>query len=338
MVILAKCDASNEDGDTMALENIRIYEMLTGDNTYPHSGDFTIGVAGKLTVDDSNGTGDTQFGDNTDTGSGDVPDQDVTTSTVAGINAGDTVDSRYYYEVTGSDGSSGRVYFIASNGATNYGDLMAANFQLTPGVTYTFGAFNREGAVQYDDLVPCFTAGTRIETDDGDMLIEHLMAGDMVETMDHGMQPIRWIGSTTRPAINKFAPILFRKGALGNRRDLLVSPQHRMLISGWRAELMFGECEVLVPAKALLSDHKVIRKAGGLVTYFHILFDQHEIIFAEGCPSESFQPSGKNITGFDAGTYAEIIELFPELAIDSQLSNYSAARYSLKYKEGVFFA
>lgn len=176
---------------------------------------------------------------------GDVPDQDVTTSTVAGINAGDTVDSRYYYEVTGSDGSSGRVYFIASNGANNYGDLMAANFQLTPGVTYTFGAFNREGAVQYDDLVP---------------------------------------------------------------------------------------------AKALLSDHKVVRKIGGLVTYFHILFDQHEIIFAEGCPSESFQPSGKNIAGFDADTYDEIIELFPELAIDSQLPNYSAARYSLKYKEGVLFA
>lgn len=325
----------------MALEDIRVYEIITGDNTYSHSGDFTVGVAGQITIDDSNGTGDSQFGDNTDTGAGDVPDQDVTASNVSGIGVGDTVDSRYYYEVTGSDGSSGRVYFIAANQTNNYGELMVSDFPVDPAVTYTFGAFNGEGAVDYDDLVPCFTAGTHIETDKGDVLIEQLVIGDMLKTMDHAMQPIRWIGSTRRPAIDNLAPILFRKGTLGNRRDLLVSPQHRMLVFGWQAEMLFGQVEVLVPAKALLSDGAVVRKPRGMVTYFHILFDQfdqHEIIFAEGCASESFQPNSKNIAGFDQNTSDEILELFPDLKMGNLPADYSSARKSLKFKEAVLLA
>ena len=66
---------------------------------------------------------------------------------------------------------------------------------------------------------------------------EKLAAGDMVVTMDHGPQPIRWIGSSKRPD-RQLAPILIRKGALGNTRDLRVSPQHRMLLSGWQAEVL----------------------------------------------------------------------------------------------------
>ena len=90
-----------------------------------------------------------------------------------------------------------------------------------------------------EDFV-CFTRGTLIKTDQGERPIEELAAGDMVLTMDHGYQPIRWIGSSKRAATGDLAPILIRKGALGNDRDLRVSPQHRMLLQGWQAELLFG--------------------------------------------------------------------------------------------------
>ena len=100
----------------MALENALVYNFVTGDNTYPHSGAFTIGVAGQITIDDSNGSDDALFGDLTHTGGADAGDQDVTATTVAGISLGDTVDLRYKYTYTGSDGSSGTIFFIATNG------------------------------------------------------------------------------------------------------------------------------------------------------------------------------------------------------------------------------
>jgi len=130
------------------------------------------------------------------------------------------------------------------------------------------------------------------------------------------------------------APILIRKGALGNDRDLRVSPQHRMLLQGWQAELLFGEHEVLATAKSLVNDHSIIRVEGGEVEYFHLLFDIHEIIYAEGAPSESFQPGEQGWKALDEPTRNEILELFPELS-DGDFSSYGAsARFSLKHKEG----
>ena len=180
----------------------------------------------------------------------------------------------------------------------------------------------------------CFAAGTLIKTQSGEVAIEDLSVGDMVLTMDHGPQPIRWIGSSKRPAIGKFAPILIRKGALGNTRDLRVSPQHRMLLSGWHAEVLFGESEVLATAKSLVNDHSILREEGGEVGYFHMLFDTHEIVYAEGAPSESFHPGPEGWKALDAPTRNEILELFPQLANGNFDSYGPSARASLKYKEG----
>ena len=180
----------------------------------------------------------------------------------------------------------------------------------------------------------CFTRGTLIKTDQGEVAIEELAAGDMVLTMDHGYQPIRWIGSSKRAAKGDLAPILIRKGALGNDRDLRVSPQHRMLLQGWQAEMLFGEVEVLATAKSLLNDHSILRDEGGAVEYFHMLFDTHEIIYAEGCPSESFHPGKQGWKALDQATRDEILTLFPQLA-DGNFNDYGpAARVSLKHKEG----
>jgi hypothetical protein len=160
----------------------------------------------------------------------------------------------------------------------------------------------------------------------------------MVLTMDHGYQPIRWIGSSKRAATGDLAPILIRKGALGNNRDLRVSPQHRMLLQGWQAEMLFGELEVLATAKSLLNDHSIIRDEGGEVEYFHMLFDTHEIIYVEGCPSESFHPGKQGWKALDQATRDEILTLFPQLA-DGNLNDYGpSARTSLKHKEGKFLS
>ena len=317
----------------MALENVLVYRILTGDNTYPHSGNFTIGEAGKVTIDDSDGTDDEVFGDFTHTGGADVPDQDVSSSTVTGINPGDTIDLRYKYTVTGSDGSSGTVYFIATNSAANYGPLMVSDFPLDPAVTYTFGTFNTDGAARYDDLVPCFTRGTRIMTIGGEVAIEELREGDRVFTRDNGYQPLRWVGHKLVRAQGKLAPIAIATGMMGNDAELLVSPNHRMLIEEGAGEMLFGERELLVPAKHLTHHAGIGRREGGMVDYFHLLFDQHEVIFGNGAQSESFFPGTLALNALERACQAEVLMLFPELR-DHDLSQFgSTARTCLTRHE-----
>ena len=113
---------------------------------------------------------------------------------------------------------------------------------------------------------------------------------------------------------------------------MLVSPQHRVLIEGARAEMYFGESEVLVPAKHLTNLAEVTRAlpAEG-VTYVHILFDRHEIVQSEGLWTESFQPAERTLNALDSAARAEVLELFPELVADADA--YPAARLSLKAHE-----
>jgi hypothetical protein len=92
----------------------------------------------------------------------------------------------------------------------------------------------------------------------------------------------------------------------------MVSPEHRMLMTGWLAELNFGEDEVLVAAKHLVGMPGITRQEQAEITYLHLLFDRHEIVFAEGAPSESLHPSSWLITG-DSALRAEIVAVFPEL-------------------------
>ena len=222
------------------------------------------------------------------------------------------------------------------NNGVAAGSLTASTLNVSAGNSIQFDDLGNmyEAQVDSGDSVVCFTHGTLIETDQGERPIEDLAAGDMVLTMDRGYQPIRWIGSSKRPATGDLAPILIRKGALGNSRDLRVSPQHRMLLQGWQAEMLFGEEEVLTTAKSLVNDHSVVREEGGEVEYFHMLFDTHEIIYAEGVPSESFHPGEQGWKALDQATRDEILTLFPELA-DGRFEDYGAsARTSLKHNEG----
>ncbi len=171
---------------------------------------------------------------------------------------------------------------------------------------------------------PCFCAGTSLLTPQGYRQVDDLALGDLVMTQDHGAQPIRWIGIARLPQAvladaPKFRPVLIRKGAFGTdspSRDLQVSPQHRILVTGWQAELLFGETEVLVPAIKLVNDRS-IRSMGPDrdVTYYHVMCDRHEILWADGLPSESFLPGLVGTS--DAGdTQAELEALFPHMAAE----------------------
>jgi len=184
---------------------------------------------------------------------------------------------------------------------------------------------------QLDATVPCFTPGTLIDTKWGWRAVETLKEGDLIVTHDNGLQPIRWVGRRTVSAQGDLAPIRIRTGALGNDRDLLVSPQHRMVLSGWLAELHFGESEVLIAAKHLVNGTTIVPAQRRSVDYIHLMFDRHEIIFAEGIATESFHP-GDFVLENDPETRAELVSLFPELET-AQACTWPTARKVAKAHE-----
>ncbi|MGP6085970.1 Hint domain-containing protein [Antarctobacter jejuensis] len=157
-------------------------------------------------------------------------------------------------------------------------------------VDYVLVGIDTENALQRYAQVACvsFTAGTMITLANGaQRAVEELTVGDRILTRDDGPQPIRWIGHQTVRAVGAFAPICIREGVLNNTRDLLVSPDHRLFIYQRRDHLGAGRAELLVRARHLLNGDTVARRTGGFVDYYQMLFDSHQIIYAEGIAAES---------------------------------------------------
>lgn len=205
------------------------------------------------------------------------------------------------------------------------GDIEDINF------TYTVsdGTNDDIGFVNVSSI-PCFVAGTMILTEDGEKPVEEICPGDMVMTRDEGARPVRWVGSRTVEAEGDFAPIRIRGGTFGDHGEVLVSPQHRVLVRDSLAELLFGEGEVLVAAKDLLNDRSVTRACGGSVTYVHIMFDRHQVIYSEGLPSESFLPGPQTTSIFERPQLEEICRIFPELDPNTGRGYSAAARRTLR--------
>lgn len=197
------------------------------------------------------------------------------------------------------DGSS---YFTPIDGT----DLSDAYFIWSSWVTVST-------EVEIDDLdPPCFVKGTRITVEGGLVAVENLKVGDRVLTRDNGYQEIRWIGHRTVRGNGDLAPIRFARGAIGNDRELYVSPQHRMLVEGWDVELHFGTDQVLVAAKHLVNGTTIRVAPRREVTYYHILFDDHQIVKAEGAYSESFHP-GEQVLRSNREIREELLALFPDM-------------------------
>ena len=201
-------------------------------------------------------------------------------------------------------------------------------------ISFTYGIESSTGDTDVGfvtiDTIPCFVSGTMILTPDGEVAVETLQPGDLVMTHDEGPQPLRWIGQRTVPAKASFAPVRIDAGTIGDHRTLLVSPQHRVLIRDSLAELLFGEAEVLVAAKDLVNDKSVRIQEGGDVTYVHLLFDRHQVIFSEGLTTESFLPGPQTSHAFEQDIVDEICALFPEIDPDTGLGYSPSARRTLR--------
>ncbi|WP_298860308.1 Hint domain-containing protein [uncultured Sulfitobacter sp.] len=192
-------------------------------------------------------------------------------------------------------------------------------------VHHTLGTVAAETSNGQQSGVICFTPGTRIQTGDGVRLIEDLREGDTVQTKDNGLQPLRWIGQRRMTGARLFAmpklrPIRISGGALGVDRpdeDLLVSPEHRMLIKGAVAQSLFNTSEVLVTAKDLINGATItVDMQVREVTYIHVLLDQHQILLANGLESESFHPASAAFASLDQKDRKRLLAEYPELEYD----------------------
>lgn len=173
--------------------------------------------------------------------------------------------------------------------------------------------------VEIEQHPPCFTAGTLIRTSEGDVPVECLRRGMLIETLDNGFQPIEWMGSSRMAPRFETLPIRIKAGVLNNETDLIVSPQHRVLLTGARAELLFGCDEVLVAAKHLVNGRDVVRcETDEMITYFHILLPQHDLVYSEGQWSESFMPGPMTLHSFDPFANRSLRKIMASRGIDGR--------------------
>jgi len=193
----------------------------------------------------------------------------------------------------------------------------------------SFGSFGNVVQSVYSSAtrVVCFANSTRIETPEGPRAISDLIVGDMVHTVDSGVQPIRWIGRNTVSACGNLVPIRIKAGALGENlpiRDLVVSQQHRILVRSRIAERMTGKREVLIPAKKMLL-WKGVELANDIrdITYAHILLDRHELVVAEGLEAETLYLGPEAEKSLSSDALSEIRAIFP----DAKVLTASMARF-----------
>lgn len=200
--------------------------------------------------------------------------------------------------------------------------------------SFTYTVSNGQGGTDVGlvtlSMIPCFVAGTRIATPEGVVPVEALRAGDLVLTRDDGAQPVRWIGRQRVVAEGRCAPIAFAAGALGDHGALRLSPEHRVMVQSAMAEVLFGAAEVLIAAKHLVNDGTIRRVEGGEVEYLHLLFDRHQVIWAEGLAVESFFPAAQSLGALERDVLEDLVAIFPEIDPESGAGYGPTARRVLR--------
>ena len=308
------------DGDDLlygGVDDDEIYGGAGDDEIYGGDGDDLIyGGDGEDTLFGGFGS-DTFFGGNGGDvviGGEDPDDGDVDVLDLRGFEV-DRIDYQDADVGGGADDEeSGRVYF-------------------KDGTTMTFE--------EIENVIPCFTPGTTIATPKGERLVEELEPGDKVITRDNGIQEIAWVGHkfmdgkqlATNPHLK---PVLIKAGALGGglpERDMLVSPNHRVLVASELTQLYFEEREVLAAAKHMTGTDGIHALDVMNTTYVHFMFERHEVVLSNGAWTESFQPGDYSLKGIGNSQRNEIFELFPELATQEGRGDYTAARRMLKKHE-----
>ena len=193
---------------------------------------------------------------------------------ISGYQSGDTVE----------------VYDPAAKDAAPTSSIVDGNIVLTSSdgsiLTFAGAAGPAPSEIEIDQSPACYCRGTLILIDKGQRAVETLAIGDLAVTESGEARPIIWIGRRSygrrflagNPHIR---PVRFRAGSLGNglpRRDLFVSPEHAMYLDG-----------ILIPARYLVNGTSIVQERGlECVDYYHVELDSHDVLLAEGAPSESF--------------------------------------------------
>jgi hypothetical protein len=185
-------------------------------------------------------------------------------------------------------------------------------------------------------VLPCFTPGTMVQTDRGEIAVEALVPGHRVLTRDRGYQNIVWVGRRrlATAEVLHLAPVRIARGALGPgmpTRDMDVSPQLRLLVQGPRTKLLFGEIEVLVPALHLVGYPGISRLEAQDADYIHIMCARHEVIWCDGIWTESFQPNDETLAGLDDAQRRALAQVMP--GQDDRSTAFPAARRTLQRHE-----
>jgi hypothetical protein len=217
--------------------------------------------------------------------------------------------------------------FVVRIDGVNVGFGYPADQEPTNGTTFT-GTVGRDGdpfdssdgtsssSEPYTNIV-CYAAGTMIDTPDGPRPVETLLPGDLVTTLDHGPRPIRWTRSSTHPleeAEDEAKPVQIKAGTLGRNlptQDLIVSPQHRILVGGSGQLHKVFATEVFAPAKSLTAVPGIRHMKGKKeITWMHFACDRHEVVVANGCLSESLLLGPMVVNGMQAAERRALIDIF----------------------------
>lgn len=204
-------------------------------------------------------------------------------------------------------------------------------------------SFDSAGCINGQRCTPCFTPGTLITTQRGEIPVELISAGDRVVTRDNGIQAVRWVGKTQMflhdfQAEPHLLPVFIQQGSLGKglpERDMMVSPNHRVLVTSNRTSVRFSEREVLVAAKHLAAQGVHTVQSSG-TTYIHFMCDRHEVVLSNGVWTETFHPDDTSLKGIGNAQRLEILELFPELKTPAGRGSYGPARMILNQADMAF--
>ncbi len=277
--------------------------------------------------------------DHVDTVTGDFDEVDLD----SGVSQGEAPDG-YTYTVTdttygyivGNTTDGSWVFYLDRQAVLDDGTDQAFEFTIEG----FDGGDSDDDSVTINILI-CLCRGTMVDTPEGPRRVENLRVGDLVSTADGEPMPLQWIGSrkissyelAIRPELR---PIRISKNALEHgvpTRDLFVSPNHNVLVRDWRAQLLFSENEVLVPAKALVNNANIVQDMTVSNTeYFHLLCESHQIIWTDGAPTESFFPGPYSLRMLSPEARFELLDLFPALLEEDGYG--AAARLCLTPTEG----
>ncbi len=226
---------------------------------------------------------------------------------------GDAVELEARYALMGSDGNKVELLVLLAGGvrlalplspmAVRTGYTLLAIHPAPPDLSLS------------DLLCVSFVAGTLITLANGEQRpIQALQPGDRVLTRDHGAQPLRWVGRATLRAVGAFAPVVIAAGTLGNSGDLIVSQHHRMFLYQRQRSAGLPTSELLVQAMHLVDGERIFIREGGFVDFFSLVFDHHEIIYAEGVPAESLMVTEAMLNRLPPDLADEVRMRFPGLS------------------------